>query len=51
MDTIYEILTTYVIIHNMIIDERGYNFESLFDLTNVGQGRCKVKWLIFCVTS
>ncbi len=38
MDVIYEIMTTYVILHNIIIeDERDKNFESLFDLANVGQ--------------
>jgi hypothetical protein len=36
MDTIYEIITTFVILHNMIIeDESDCNFESIFDLTNV----------------
>jgi hypothetical protein len=38
MDTIYEIITASMILHNMIIeDERNCNFESLFDLTNARQ--------------
>lgn len=38
MDIIYEIMTAYVIFHNIIIeDEKDCNFESLFDLANVGQ--------------
>ncbi len=41
MDTIYEIVIVCVIVHNMIIEDKGdNNLEPLFDPTNVGQLRC-----------